>query len=30
LNKNNKYNDQIEYRTLTLTRGRLLGWHMDF
>jgi len=25
LNKNNKYRDQIEYRTLTLTRGTLLG-----
>jgi len=21
--------DQIEYRTLTLTRGTLLGWHVD-
>jgi len=29
LNKNNKYRDQIEYRTLTLTRGTLLGWHVD-
>jgi len=29
LNKNNKYKDQIEYRVLTLTRGTLLGWHMD-
>jgi len=29
LNKNNKYRDQIEYRTLTLTRDTLLGWHMD-
>jgi len=28
LNKNNKYRDQIEYRTLTLTRGTLLGWHV--
>jgi len=27
LNKNNKYRDQIEYRTLTLTCGTLLGWH---
>jgi len=25
LNKNNKYKDQIEYRTLTLTHGTLLG-----
>jgi len=25
LNKNNKYMDQIEYRTLTLTCGMLLG-----
>jgi len=25
LNKNNKYRDQIEYRTLTLTHGTLLG-----
>jgi len=25
LNKNNKYKDQIEYRTLTLTRGTLLS-----
>ena len=24
LNKNNKYGNQIEYRTLTLTRGTLL------
>jgi len=24
LNKNNKYRDQIEYRTLTLTHGMLL------
>jgi len=29
LNKNNKYRDQIEFRTLTLTRGTLLGWHVD-
>jgi len=29
LNKNNKYRNQIEYRTLTLTRGTLLGWHVD-
>jgi len=29
LNKNNKYKDQIEYRTLTLTHGTLLGWHVD-
>jgi len=28
LNKNNEYRDQIEYKTLTLTRGRLLGWHV--
>jgi len=27
LNKNNKYKDQIEYRTLTLTRDTLLDWH---
>jgi len=25
LNKNKKYKDQIEYRTLTLTRGTLLS-----
>jgi len=24
-----KYRDQIEYRILTLTRGTLLGWHVD-
>jgi len=29
LNKNNKYRNQIEYRTLTLTRDILLGWHVD-
>jgi len=29
LNKNNKYRDQIEFRTLTLTRGTLVGWHVD-
>jgi len=29
LNKNNKYRDQIEYKTLTLTRDTLLGWHVD-
>jgi len=29
LNKNNKYKDQIEYRTLTLTRDTLLGWQVD-
>jgi len=29
LNKNNKYRDQIEYRTLTLTRGTLLDCHVD-
>jgi len=29
LNKNNKYWDQIEFRTLTLTRGTLLDWHVD-
>jgi len=28
LNKNNKYRDQIEFKTLTLTRGTLLGWHV--
>jgi len=27
LNKNNKYRDQIEYKTLTLIRGTLLDWH---
>jgi len=21
--------DQIEFKTLTLTRGTLLGWHVD-
>jgi len=25
----NKYREQIEYRTLTLTRGTLLGWHVN-
>jgi len=29
LNKNNKYRDQIEFRTLTLTRDMLLGWHVN-
>jgi len=29
LNKNNKYKDQIEYRTFTLTHGTLLVWHVD-
>jgi len=29
LNKNNKYKDQIEYRTLTLTHDMLLDWHVD-
>jgi len=29
LNKNNKYRDQIEYRTLTLTHAMLLGWHVN-
>jgi len=29
LNKNNKYRDKIEYTTLTLTRGTLLGWQVD-
>jgi len=29
LNKNNKYRDQIKFRTLNLTRGILLGWHVD-
>jgi len=29
LNKNNKYRNQIEYRTLTLTRDTLLDWHVD-
>jgi len=29
LNKNNKYRDQIEFRTLTLTRDTLLDWHVD-
>jgi len=28
LNKNNKYRDQIEYKTLTLTHDTLLGWHV--
>jgi len=28
LNKNNKYRDQIKNKTLTLTRGTLLGWHV--
>jgi len=29
LNKNNKYKDQIEYKTLTLIRGTLMDWHVD-
>jgi len=29
LNKNNKYRNQIEYKTLTLTLGTLLGWHVN-
>jgi len=29
LNKNNKYRDQIEYRTLTWTRDTRLGWHVN-
>jgi len=29
LNKNNKYRDQIEYRTLTLTYDTLLDWHVN-
>jgi len=29
LNKNNKYMDQIEYRTLTLICDMLLGWHVN-
>jgi len=29
LNKNKEYRDQIEYKTLTLTCGTLLGWHVD-
>jgi len=29
LNKNNKYRNQIEYRTSTLTRDTLFGWNMD-
>jgi len=29
LNKNNKYRDQIKFRILTLTRGTLLGWHVN-
>ena len=29
MNKNNEYNDQIEYKTSTLTCGTLLGWHVD-
>jgi len=28
LNKNNKYKDQIEYKTLTLTCDTLFGWHL--
>jgi len=27
--KNNKYKDQIQYKTLPQTRGMLLGWHVD-
>jgi len=29
LNQNNKYRDQIEYKTLTLTHDILLRWHMN-
>ena len=29
MNKNNKYRDQIEYRTLTLARDTLLDWQVD-
>jgi len=29
LNKNNKYRDQIEYRTLTLTSDTRLDWHAN-
>jgi len=29
LNKNNKYRNQIEYRTLSLTCSTLLGWYVD-
>jgi len=29
LNKINEYRNQIEYKTLTLTRDTLLGWHVD-
>jgi len=29
LNKNKKYKDQIEYKTLTLARSTLLDWHVD-
>jgi len=28
LNITNEYRDQIEYKTLTLTHGTLLSWHM--
>jgi len=28
LRKNNKYKEQIEYKTLTLTHGTSLGWHV--
>jgi len=26
----NEYWDQIEYKKLTLTRGMILAWHVDF
>jgi len=29
LNKINKYKDQIEHKTLTLTCDTLLNWHVD-
>jgi len=29
LNKTREYRNKIEYKTLTLTRDMLLGWHMD-
>jgi len=29
LNKNNKYRNQIKYRTLILTRNTPLDWHVD-
>jgi len=29
MNKNNKYSDQIEHKSLTLTGDTLLEWHVD-